>query len=835
MKRTLSVTRKFLIFISIFFILAVVYSWFFISSIKGLDKYANISKPLTSIKGDIVILEYRLDIFVIGGDFQKHYGTEGLNEQVANINKALEQMNGLPDSTIFNSNPMLSGDYKALINDWNFVMEKIRGLKNVASKEEVFLIHNDVDLKLFLIIGQLERLIQFLDARKANEFSNLDSRIIYSLLSSVVITLIASYLFYRSAIRPINYMASTAKKMAAGDLKVRLKAVSHDEIGVLASTFNKMADDMNEAHATLEKNVSNKTMELEQRTNELTAMNRVASAMGRTLAKEEIAGIALDELIFATKADAGWVYLIKQNNDAGSETKLHLEVHRGLHPSFLKEAREVRLEDGGIIGKPIKEKKHLLISISEVDSRFRRHLENMGFQMVCILPIIHADGVIGLINLASKKPDCFSNNETILCIFAESIAKEMANAVEYINLFQKEFRSRQFMERIVYQSPVSMVVFDKTGTCVMINPAYRRLFGIGRDDQVLGKYNIFKDNVLEEKGYNQMIRKVWEGETVELETEYDISKVGHIHPPQADEGRPKKLRIRVFPIIDNDGSISNMVAMHEDVTNKDQLKNQSFMSDKLSAISQLVTSIISNIHNPLTDIVGQTQLLIGKTVDASQKDALERITREAERISTIVKNLLVFTRGYKLQKSYININDVLSTVLELMAYDLKVNNMEVVKEFEDSIPWTMADPFQLQQVFLNIINNAMDAIKEQEAKTGLHGEHTRGKNEHNRGRIVIKTLHCKPGGEIECSTCQQWGGEGIMIRFTDNGPGIPEENQKRLFAPFFTTKVNRAGLGLSLSYGIVKEHGGTIHVKSKVGSATTFDIEIPVLKESVAR
>ena len=820
MKRTLSVTQKFLIFISIFFILAVAHSWFFVNSIKGLDKYAGINNLLTSMKGDIVILEYRLDIFVIGGDFQKQYGTEGLNEQVVNINKALEQMKGLPDTTIFNSNPMLSGDYKALINDWNFVTEKIGGLQNAVSREEVFLIHNDVDLKLFLVIEQLERLIQFLDARKANELSNLNNMITYSLLISVAITLIVIYLFYRSTIRPINYMASTAEKMAAGDLKVRLKAVSHDEIGILASTFNKMADDMKEAHATLEKNVSKRTMELEQRTNELAAINRVASATGRTLAKEEIAGIALDELILATKADAGWVYLIK--NNTGSEAKLYLEVQRGLHPSFLKEIREVRLEDGGIIGKPIKEKKHLLINISEVDIKFRRHLENMGFQILCILPIIHADGVIGLINLASKKPDCFSNNETMSYIFAESIAKEMANAVEYINLFQKEFRSRQFMERIIYQSPVSMAVFDKTGACVMINPAYRRLFGIGRDDQVLGKYNIFKDNVLEEKGYNQMIREVWKGKPVELETEYDISKVGHIHPPHADEGRPKKLRIRVFPIIDDDGSIPNIVAMHEDVTNKEQLGKQSLMSDKLSAISQLVTSIISNIHNPLTGIVGQTQMLIDKTVDASQKDALERITREAERISTIVKNLLVFTREYKLQKSYININDVLSAVLETMSYDLKVSNIEVVKEFEDSIPWTMADPFQLQQVFLNIINNAMDAIKGQEAKAG-------------RGRIVIKTLHCKSGGEIECSTCQQWGGEGIMIRFTDNGPGIPEENQKRLFEPFFTTKVNRTGLGLSLSYGIVKEHGGTIHVKSKAGYATTFDIEIPVLKESVAR
>src|SRR3989304_486658 len=236
MKRTLSVTQKFLIFISIFFILAVAHSWFFVSSIKELDKYADINNLLTSMKGDIVILEYRLDIFVIGGDFQKHYGTEGLSEQVVNIDKVLKQLKGLPDTTIFNSNPMLSGDYKALINEWKFTAQKIGGLQNAASKEEVFLIHNDVDLKLFLIIEQLERLTQFLDARKANEFSNLDIRITYSLLISVAITLIAIYLFYRSIIRPINYMASTAKNMAAGDLKVRLKAVSQDEIGVLAST-----------------------------------------------------------------------------------------------------------------------------------------------------------------------------------------------------------------------------------------------------------------------------------------------------------------------------------------------------------------------------------------------------------------------------------------------------------------------------------------------------------------------------------------------------------------------------------------------------------------------
>lgn len=834
MKRTLSVTQKFLIFISMFFILAVAHSWFFVSSIKGLDKYTNINNLLASIKGDIVILEYRLDIFIIGGDFQKDYGTEGLSEQVVNIDKALEQLKRMPDTAIFNSNPMLSGYYKALVNDWNFVTEKLGGLQNAASKEEIFLIHNDVDLKLFLITEQLQRLAQFIDARKATEFSNLDSRIIYSLLISAAITLIAIYLFYRSAIGPINHMAGTAKKMAAGDLKVRLKAASHDEIGILANMFNKMADDMDEARATLEKNVSNRTVTLEQRNNELAAINRVASAVGRTLAKEEIAGIALDEMMLATKADAGWLYLTEQNN-VDSQAKLRLEVQRGLPPSFLKEAKEVRLEDGGILGKPIKGRQHILISVSEVDARFRRHLENMGFHVLCILPIMSADSVIGLINLASVKPDCFSDNEARSCIFVESITKELANAVEYINLFQKEFKSRQLMERLIYQSPVSMALFDKTGTCAMLNPAYKRLFEIENDDRVLGKYNIFKDNALEEKGYDRIIERVLEGKPVELEIEHDIPGIGHIHLPQADKGRSKKLRIRVFPIMDNDGSITNIVAMHEDITNKEQLEKQSLISDKLSAISQFVTSIVSNINNPLVSIVGQTQLLMDRAVDASQKDVLERITREAERVFTIVKNLLVFTRGYKLQKSYININDVLSAVLELTAYDLKVNNIEIIREFEDSIPWTMADPFQLQQAFLNIISNAMDAIKEQEAAAEFLTGHAGAKRGHSRGRIVIKTMHCRAGGDIYCSTCQQWGGEGILVEISDNGPGISEDNQKRLFEPFFTTKVNRIGLGLSLSYGIVKEHGGAISVKSKAGSAATFVIEIPVIREFVVR
>ncbi|MDD5434487.1 MAG: response regulator, partial [Nitrospira sp.] len=169
----------------------------------------------------------------------------------------------------------------------------------------------------------------------------------------------------------------------------------------------------------------------------------------------------------------------------------------------------------------------------------------------------------------------------------------------------------------------------------------------------------------------------------------------------------------------------------------------------------------------------------------------------------IIENLLSFARQHKIEKQYVNINDIIKQTLELKGYQLTVDNIEVVTELDNHLPYTMVDPYTIQQVFLNIVNNAHLAMKEKG-----------GKN-----KLAVRTEHK----------------EGLLkIYFTDTGPGIAESNMKKIFDPFFTTREvgKGTGLGLSISYGIIKEHNGEIQVKSRHGEGATFIIELPVLSES---
>jgi len=181
---------------------------------------------------------------------------------------------------------------------------------------------------------------------------------------------------------------------------------------------------------------------------------------------------------------------------------------------------------------------------------------------------------------------------------------------------------------------------------------------------------------------------------------------------------------------------------------------------------------------------------------------LEKIYESALRCQKIVKNLLSFARVHKPERRYLGVNGIIDKTLELRRYQLEVNDIEVVRDFDPDLPRTMLDFHQMQQVFLNLINNA------QHAMTAVR----------NRpGRLVVST-RCVNGR--------------IEIRFSDNGEGMDADTLERAFDPFFTTKEpgRGTGLGLSVSYGIVKEHGGSIFVRARPGEGATFVIELPIRK-----
>ncbi|MEE8414530.1 MAG: ATP-binding protein, partial [Dehalococcoidales bacterium] len=184
------------------------------------------------------------------------------------------------------------------------------------------------------------------------------------------------------------------------------------------------------------------------------------------------------------------------------------------------------------------------------------------------------------------------------------------------------------------------------------------------------------------------------------------------------------------------------------------------------------------------------------------KEDLEVINREALRTARIVNNLLTFARKHPQEKQSVDINSAIEKVLELRAYQQRVNNIKVVTRFTPDLPEITADSFDLQQVFLNIVINAEHFMTEA----------------HGRGTLTITTEQV---------------GDTVRASFADDGPGIARENIGHLFDPFFTTKEigKGTGLGLSIAYGIITEHGGRIYAESEPGKGATFIVELPAIRK----
>lgn len=262
-----------------------------------------------------------------------------------------------------------------------------------------------------------------------------------------------------------------------------------------------------------------------------------------------------------------------------------------------------------------------------------------------------------------------------------------------------------------------------------------------------------------------------------------------------------EFNISIYPLSNAEGGLKGFVHIMRDITKQSRLEGESVQLEKLSVLGELISCVAHELNNPLTSVMGYAQLLKGsKEVSGEIKEDLENLYNEAMRTSDIVKKFLAFARKRKPEKSYVNINEILRSTIALKSYDSKVNNVAAVEDFQADLPRTMADPQQLQQVFLNLLTNAEYAMKEA----------------HGRGRLEIQTR-----SNLERTL--------LRVSFKDDGSGISEENLSNVFEPFFTTKETGTGLGLSVSYRIVQEHGGRISVKSRLGEETTFTVELPII------
>ena len=270
-------------------------------------------------------------------------------------------------------------------------------------------------------------------------------------------------------------------------------------------------------------------------------------------------------------------------------------------------------------------------------------------------------------------------------------------------------------------------------------------------------------------------------------------------------GSQARLSVNLSPMRDEAGDVNSVVVLMTDITDSAMIQAKLMHTEKMAAVGQLVSGVAHEVNNPLTAIMGFSDLLMEnpELPDSARKD-LKVILEESHRTREIVKNLLSFARQRPPQRQAVQVNALLSQTVALRAYDLSNSGIEVVKKFEEGLPDVVGDSHQLQQVFLNILNNALDAV----CATG------------GPGQIEIETQHR-----------QDW----IEISFRDTGEGIKDPD--RIFDPFFTTKEvgKGTGLGLSICYGIVREHEGEILCSNNRDTpGATFIVRLPV-RARVAR
>jgi len=253
--------------------------------------------------------------------------------------------------------------------------------------------------------------------------------------------------------------------------------------------------------------------------------------------------------------------------------------------------------------------------------------------------------------------------------------------------------------------------------------------------------------------------------------------------------------------------VTNILRMGEDeillilsdVTEERAKQERLYLTDRLASIGEMAAGIAHELNNPLTGVIGLSQLLLDEEMSDGVKEDLKMVCSEAQRAAAVVKKLLTFARQHTTERQAVQINAVVEDVLSLRAYEHKVNNIRVTTRFDNHLPKIIADPFQIQQVFLNIVLNAEQAMIEA----------------HKEGTLTVTTERVDGN---------------IKVSFSDDGPGIPPENMHKLFSPFFTTKEvgKGTGLGLSICYGIVTNHGGRIYTQSELGKGATFVVELPV-------
>ncbi|MBN1522311.1 MAG: PAS domain S-box protein [Candidatus Aureabacteria bacterium] len=432
---------------------------------------------------------------------------------------------------------------------------------------------------------------------------------------------------------------------------------------------------------------------------------------------------------------------------------------------------------------------------------------NEKYESMALIPLKAEGKIVGLLQIMYRRANALNSN---IIEFYERLGESIGLTLLRIHDSQLLAESEQFLSSIIDQSAVSMWVLSRQGTLVKTNHACLKLFHINDPEQIVGKYNIFHDEVFQEMGLTDELKKVYDhGKIVQVNIDYDFRKVVHVSIPTS---KPLILDITAFPVKGSHGKVSYSVVMHRDITELSHLEKQLRQAHKMEAIGRLAGGVAHDFNNILEIISGHVDLARISEDKTSAFESLDIIQQAVKRAADLTAKLLGYAREGKYKTETIDARMLLEDVYVLISqtFDKRiVINLNIAPGHHV----IECDKGQIEQSLLNLCLNAKDAMPE-------------------GGELTMEVEGCIMDTEFVKNHTGAKEGNYVVIRVKDTGWGISDDIKPHIFEPFFTTKEKsyHSGMGLSMVYGIVKNHDGYIDATSEAGTGTTFEIFLPMIK-----
>jgi two-component system NtrC family sensor kinase len=522
-----------------------------------------------------------------------------------------------------------------------------------------------------------------------------------------------------------------------------------------------------------------------RRHRQMIALNLIAKIANRSLDLDTIMAEALDTALEVMDMDMGWIRLM------GEDGLLHLGPSQGLSPEVVEGFAPLR-SGVGIGGQVAETGRAVVVTDVANDPRLASpSVAEAGAKTLLSMPLASQGRVLGVMNLASVEEYHVTQEKLMLAL---SIGDQIGIAIDKARLFRALEEARKEWESTFAALQDGIAIVSLDFHIMRVNRTLANMFGMEPEDMI-GRpcCQVFYGKALPQQPWCRCRQVLNTRKVTSIET--DQLKAPGIYD------------IRLDPLVDSTGEMIGVIHSFRNITETRQLRDLMAQNEKLIAMGRLAASVAHEVNNPLFSIGNCLTLLEDATPSDDPNRTFIRLAKsELSRMGQTVERMLDFARPAREPREPVDINHLLTNALLLTEKHMDYSKVTSVNDLAPDLPLLFASGNQLTQVFINLILNAIEAMPE--------------------------------GGELHVGSrlIEEDDRRSIELEFTDTGIGIPQEHMERIFEPFFSTKqeVKGVGLGLAISYGIVKSHGGTITISSQVGKGTTFVIRLPVFSKEEA-